>query len=272
MRQFSSSLYSLTVDSIRNRQLIKALIQRDIVGRYRGSLLGLFWSFIHPVFMLGVYTFIFSVIFQARWEEDSNSKAEFAMMLFSGLIVFNFFAECFNRSPSIILQNPSYVKKIVFPLEVLPIVVVGSALFHTLVSFLVWLVFYLYLYGIPNPSILLLPIIAMPLLMLTIGISWLLAALGVYLRDISQLTSILTTILMFLSPIFYPASAIPEDFRVLLLLNPLTLALEHIRGAMMSGQLPLFREWSLYFILSLFVAWLGLAWFQKVRRGFADVL
>jgi lipopolysaccharide transport system permease protein len=272
MQHFSSSPHELVASFWRHRELIRALTQREIIGRYRGSALGIVWSFIHPMFMLAVYTFVFSVVFQARWGGGSDSRAEFALVLFAGLIIFNLFAECINRAPSLIVSNVNYVKRVVFPLEILPWVALGSALFHGLISILVWVVFYSVLFGLPQVSILLLPLVILPPILLTIGFSWFFSALGVYLRDISQVTTILTTILMFMSPIFYPASALPENFQPLLVLNPLAPALEQFRGILMWGEVPKSNIWLLYLAVTAAVACLGFAWFQKVRRGFSDVL
>lgn len=272
MQTFSISPRELAASFWRNRELTKALIQREVIGRYRGSALGILWSFFHPMFMLAVYTFVFSVVFKARWGGGSDSKAEFALVLFAGLIVFNLFAECVNRAPGLILSNVNYVKKVLFPLEILPWVAMGSALFHGFISVIVWIAFYSILFGIPQGSTLLLPIIILPLVMLTMGISWFFAALGVYLRDVSQVTTILTTVLMFLSPIFYPASALPDEVQFFLLLNPLAPALEQVRGILVWGNLPSFEAWASYLAGSALVAWLGFAWFQKTRKGFADVL
>src|SRR5690349_10503962 len=181
-----------------NRSLIRAMVKREVVGRYKGSFLGIFWSFFNPVLMLAVYTFVFSVVFKARWSGGSDSKTEFALVLFAGLLVFNLFAECINRAPGVILANANYVKKVVFPLEILPWVGIGSALFHWLVSLSVWLVAYVIFFGVPHATVLLLPLIMLPLIFLVLGLSWALASLGVYLRDVSQFIGILTTILMFL--------------------------------------------------------------------------
>ncbi|MGF1569121.1 MAG: ABC transporter permease [Nodosilinea sp.] len=272
MQQFSTSPRELVSSFWRHRELTKALIQRDVVGRYRGSSLGMLWSFFHPLFMLAVYTFVFSIIFQAKWGQGDESRGEFALVLFAGLIVFNFFAECINRSPGLILVNVNYVKKVVFPLEILPWVAVGSALFHGVISLVVWLIFYMVLFGLPQPSALLLPGVVLPLILLTVGLSWFLTSLGVYLRDVSQVTTILTTVLMFLSPIFYPPSALPDNLKPMLLLNPLAPALAQVRDVLMWGKVPNFQSWVVYLIASGAVAWLGFAWFQKTRKGFADVL
>jgi len=256
----------------RNRGLINSLIKREVVGRYRGSFMGILWSFFNPVFMLAVYTFVFSVVFEARWRGGSNSKSEFALILFAGMLVYNLFAECANRSPGLILSNVNYVKKIIFPLEILPVVALGAAAFHLLVGVLVWLLFYALFFGMPQPTLLLLPFILLPLMLFTLGIAWLLASLGVYLRDVGQIVGVATTALLFLSPVFYPVSALPENYQTLLHFNPLTPVIEQTRQILISGTMPNVTLWSLYLIGSSTVAWFGFAWFQRTRRGFADVL
>lgn len=272
MQNFSISPGEMIASLWRNRSLILALIKREVVGRYRGSFLGIFWSFFNPLFMLAVFTFVFSVVFQARWGGGTGSKTEFALVLFAGLIVFNLFAECVNRAPGLILANVNYVKKVIFPLEILPWVVFGSAMFHAAISIGVWLTAYALLFGLPHITALLLPLIFLPLALLIIGVSWMLASLGVYLRDVSQFVGILTTMLMFLSPIFYPVTALPEKYRSFLLLNPLTPAIEQTRNVLFWGKISGLAMMGSYFLASLFVAWLGFAWFQKTRKGFADVL
>ncbi len=272
MQDFSISPGEMISGFWRNRSLILALIKREVVGRYRGSFFGIFWSFFNPLFMLAVFTFVFSVVFKARWGDGSDSKTEFALVLFAGLIVFNLFAECINRAPGLILANVNYVKKVVFPLEILPLVALGSAMFHAIISLGVWLSAYFLLFGLPHVTVLLLPLVFMPLALLIMGLSWMLASLGVYLRDVSQFVGILTTVLMFLSPIFYPASALPETYRSFLWLNPLAPAIEQTRNVLFWGKIPGLAMLGVYFLVALFIAWVGFAWFQKTRKGFADVL
>ena len=272
MQNFSISPKEM-VDSLwANRSLLAGLIRREIVGRYKGSVLGILWSLFNPVLMLAVYTFFFSVIFQSRWLGGSGSKTEFALILFAGLLVFDFFAECINRASSLILSNVNYVKKIVFPLELLPVVVMGTAGFHLLVSFLVWLGFYAVLFGAPHAGVLLFPVVLVPLILLTLGFTWLLASLGVYLRDVSQFVGSVIPILMFLSPIFYSLKSVPDKFRALVHISPITVAVEQARDVMYWGQPMDWLVWGRYLVISGAIAWLGLAWFQKTRRGFADVL
>lgn len=272
MHDFPATPAEMFVSLWRNRSLVHASVRREVLGRYRGSALGLLWSFFNPLLMLAVYTFVFSVIFKARWDIGSDSKTEFALVLFAGLIIFNLFAECINRAPNLILSNPNYVKKVVFPLEILPFVGLLSAFYHALISLIVWLAAYLILFGIPKLTVLLLPIVLLPFALLILGLSWALASLGVFLRDVSQFIGVVTTILMFLSPIFYPLSALPETYRYFLYFNPLTSVIEMARDVLFWGQLPNFALLSIYLPIAMLIAWLGFVWFQKTRKGFADVL
>lgn len=272
MQHFSGSPAAMLRSLRQNRSLIIALIKREVAGRYRGSMLGLIWSFVNPVLLLAVYTFVFSEVFKARWGEGVGSKSEFAIALFTGLMIFNVFAECFNRAPMLMLSNVNYVKKVVFPLEILPVVALGSALFHLLVSMVVWLLFFIVCMGVPPLMAMLFPVTFLPLLLFSLGIGWFLASLGVYLRDISQFTSILTTVLMFMSPIFYPISALPKAYQGMMLLNPMTTVIEQTRNLLMWGRAPDWTQLVIYTLVMLAIACSGFAWFQKTRKGFADVL
>jgi lipopolysaccharide transport system permease protein len=255
-----------------NRGLIYNLVKREVIGRYRGSIMGLLWSFFNPVLMLTVYTFVFSVVFKARWVGGTESKTEFALVLFAGLMLFNLFAECLNRAPNLILGNVNYVKKVVFPLEILPFVAMGSAAFHLLISLFVWLAFYLIFFGIPQATIVLLPVLLIPFFLMTLGLSWFLASLGVYLRDVSQIIGVMMTALMFLSPIFYPIAALPEEYHLFMQISPLTFTVEQARDVMIWGKGLDWGAWAMYMLLAAIIAWFGFAWFQKTRKGFADVL
>jgi len=272
MHQFSTTPTGMVASFWHNRNLVAALTYREVIGRYRGSILGVLWSFFNPLFMLVVYTFVFSVVFKARWNTGSDSKTEFALVLFAGLIVFNVFAECLNRAPGLILNNTNYVKKVVFPLEILPMVVLGASLFHLLVSLCVWLTAYVVLFGLPHLTILYMPVVILPLLLLVMGLSWILASLGVFLRDISQFVGTVTMVLQFLSPIFYPISILPPTYQRFMQLNPLTPIIEQTRQVLYFGHAPDLQLIAIYLGFSAIVAWLGFAWFQKTRKGFADVL
>lgn len=256
----------------RNRSLITASVKREIFGRYRGSFLGILWSFFNPLLMLAIYTFVFGTILKARWSGEADSQMQFALVLFAGLIAFNLFAESINRAPGLIVSNPNYVKRIVFPLETLPIVIVGSALCHYLISLGIWLLAYMLFYGAPPVTVLYFPLILLPLLIFTLGLSWMLASLGVFLRDVSQFIGVVTTAMMFLAPVFYPASSLPEGYRPLLYMNPLTPAIELSRDVLYWGKQPDFALLAFYLVAASLFAWLGFVWFQKTRKGFADVL
>ena len=272
MRPFSSSPFEVIRSFYRNRELIWALTKREVLGRYRGSVMGVLWSFFNPLFMLVIYTFVFSTVFKTRWSGGSDSTTEFALLLFAGLTVFGVFAECVTRAPTLILTSPNYVKRVVFPLEILPMVVLGAALFHALISLIIWVLFYVVAFGWPQPVLLLLPVVIFPFIFFVLGLSWFLAALGVYLRDINHVVGVCVTAIMFLSAIFYPLSALPESFRVPLSLSPIAIAVDQSRRLMFWGELPDWPTWWAYLAVSLLLGLAGFAWFQKTRRGFADVI
>lgn len=187
-------------------------------------------------------------------------------------MVFNLFAECINRAPNLIINNVNYVKKILFPLEILSLVSLGSALFSALMSLTVWLLFYFVYFGIPPITILLLPLIVLPLLFLIVGVSWFMSAIGVYLRDLTQIISIFIMGLMFISPVFYPVSALPHEYQFILKANPLTPVIEQVRDAMIWGKQPDWQNYFIHLLIAITFAWLAFVCFQKVRREFADVL
>ncbi|MHC2147785.1 ABC transporter permease [Pseudomonas sp. 210_17 TE3656] len=268
-----TSLVSLAKSIWNNHQLIFQMTKREVVGRYKGSAMGLAWSFFNPVFMLVVYTFVFSVIFKSRWGVGAeDSKTQFAVVLFAGMIVNNLFSEVLNRAPGLILSNANYVKKVVFPLEVLPVITMGGALFHAFASLVVLLVAFTIFNGYLHWTAVFLPLIILPLVIMTLGIAWVLASLGIFLRDVGQTIGIVTTVMMFLAPVFYPITAIPEGLRPWLMLNPLTLIIEQAREVLIWGRMPNWLYLGVYTLVALIVAWIGYAWFQKTRKGFADVL
>ncbi|SFP42257.1 lipopolysaccharide transport system permease protein [Nitrosomonas cryotolerans] len=251
------------------------MVKREVIGRYRGSFLGLLWSFVTPVLMLAIYTFVFSIVFKIRLDQTHGSpddRFEFALSLFAGLIVFNLFSECLSRAPGLILAHVNYVKKVIFPLQILPWVTLGSALFHAGISLLILLIFLITIGHTISWSLLWLPIVILPFLLLIMGLSWFLASLGVFVRDIGQFIGLILTMLLFMSPIFYPASALPESVRAYLFLNPLTFIIEQARGVILYDASPDWPGLGLYYIFALLIAWLGALWFEKTRKGFADAL
>ena len=268
-----TSLVALGQSLWRNRHLIAQMTQREVLGRYKGSALGLAWSFFNPVLMLAVYTFVFSVVFQMRWGlGEGESKTQFAVVLFVDMIVHGLLAEVLNRAPGLILGNVNYVKKVVFPLEILPVVSMGAALFHSLVSFGVLLLAFALFNGFLHWTAVLAPLVVLPLVILTLGLAWMLASLGVFLRDVGQTIGVVTTVMMFLAPVFYPITAVPEELRPLMMANPLTFIIEQAREVLIWGRLPNWIGLGIYTLIATTVAWAGYAWFQKTRKGFADVI
>lgn len=268
-----ASLTAMARSIWRNRELIGQMTRREVLGRYKGSLLGVLWSFFNPLLMLTVYTFVFSVVFKARWSAAAEeTKLQFAVILFVGMIVHGLFAEVLNRSPSLILSNINYVKKVVFPLEILPVIALCATLFHTLISLAVLLVAFALFNGFLHPTAIYAPLVLLPLIILVQGLAWTLASLGVYVRDISQAVAILTTIMLFMAPVFYPITALPEEFQGFVRSNPLTFIIEQSREVLIWGRGPDWEGLLGYFLIALAVAWAGYGWFQKTRKGFADVL
>lgn len=257
-----------------HRSLIRQLVGRAVAARYRGSVLGILWSFILPLTMLMVYTFVFSVVLKARWSSDATGETHtyFALTLFCGLLVYNLFAECIAAAPGLIAANVNYVKRVVFPLEILPVVALGAALVNALISLIVLLAGLGLLLGhfpITLPYFLL---ALVPLLMLTLGLSWFLASVGVYVRDTGYVISVLLQMLFFLTPLFYPISRLPGPFQIVMRLNPLTVIVEDARRTLMQGQPPDWVWFLAVTILGIVLMQLGYVWFMKTKRGFADVL
>ncbi len=272
----SASVLQLLKSVLINRHLISQMTKRDVIGRYRGSFIGIGWSFLHPLLMLAVFTFVFSVVFQTKWgvpvEGQEEGKGFFAIVLFIGLIMHSFLSEILTRSPGLILNNVNYVQKVIFPLEVMPWISVLSALIHSGISLIVWVVAYLILVGIPGWQIVFLPLVMIPLVTLALGIAYLLASIGVFLRDIGQTMGIISSVLLFLSPVFFPIERLPETFQTLFLINPLTFIIQQAREVLIWKAMPDFYGLLIYMIVASVVFLLGFAWFQKTRKGFADVL
>lgn len=273
MKSYRTSGVELVTSFWRNRSLIVALTKREVISRYQGSTLGITWSFFNPILLLAVYTFFFSVVFKARWGSDTNlSNTEFALILFSGLIIYNLFSECLQRSPTLIVSNVNYVKKVIFPLEIMPWVALGAALFHASISFLILIFAIMVYHQTIQWTVILFPVILIPLSFWTLGISWFLAGLGVYVRDISQITGMVVTVLLFLSPVFYPITALPVKYQWVANLNPLAFIIESGRSVLIFGTTPNWGHWVIFTLFSMFFSWMGFFAFQKLRKGFADVL
>jgi lipopolysaccharide transport system permease protein len=243
--------------------------QRSLIVQL--TMFGLLWSFINPLLMLAVYTFVFSTIFKVRWGSTPAGKLDFALMVFAGMLLFIMFGEVLSRAPRLIQDNANYVKRVIFPLDILPLTAVGAAFFHSLVGLAVLTLFVAANQGL-SLSILALPLVLLPYLLMLTGLAWLFSAIGVYFRDLAQTVSLIVAVLQFVSPVFYPVEAVPEAWRSWLSISPLTLPIEQLRTILLTGAWPEWISLCGYSLISLACALGGLAVFSLLRRGFADVL
>jgi len=256
----------------RHGMLIRQFVKRDILSRYRGSYLGVLWSLLRPLAMLTTYTIVFGYIFGAKINRPNETKLEFTLALFCGLILFDFFAECLVRAPTLVLTNPNYVTKVVFPLEILPVMAVGAAFIQLMISFIPLLLASLWAHGSLPLTALYLPVILLPLIVLCLGIAWLLASLGVFIRDVNSIVPVLLVIIMYASAIFYSISSVPPQLLPILLSNPLATVIDQARNAVLWGVPPVWGHYVLVLATSLFVMVLGYAFFMRTKSAFADVL
>ena len=257
----------------RSRTLLWQFARRDVLGRYRGSVLGLAWSFLTPVLMLGVYSFVFVGVFRASWPGAAKGGGlEFALQAFAGLVVFNLFSEVVGKATNLVVEQPNLVKKVIFPVELLPWVTVLSGLFHLAISVITLLVVAVAVRGSVPWSALALPAVVLPFVPLLLGLGWFLSALGVYVRDAGPIITMLVSLFMFMSPVFYSVNSLAEEWQFWMHLNPLTLIIEQVRAVLLMGQWPDWVALGSYSMMACAVAVLGGLFFQLTRRGFADVL
>lgn len=248
------------------------LARRDVEVRYRGTSLGWVWAFLAPFLMLGVYTLAFKYIFKVRWPGASESPIDFALHLFAGLLIFQAMAECWGRSSRLIIEQPHLVKKVVFPLALLPWAPVFNALFHAGISMALLLVVAA-TWGVePRWQWLLLPLLLFPMALLFWGGSLLMASLGVFMRDLPQVVTLVIGLLQFLSPVFYPVAALPPWVQTIIVWNPLTVFIEQVRGLVFNGHQPSLIMWAQSLMVSGLMAVLSYTLYRRIRPGFADVL
>jgi lipopolysaccharide transport system permease protein len=257
-----------------HRDLTRELIKRELNQRYRGSYLGLAWAVINPLVMLTVYTFVFSIFLKVRWETagEQTTTQEFALIIFAGLIPFTIFSEVINKSTTLIVSVPNYVKKVVFPLQIYPMVLLGTAFLTSLISVVLVLIGNLLLMRTISKTLYLLPLAYLPLIFLSLGLGWFFASLGVYVRDIAQAMPVATQILLFMSTIFYPPSAVPKSLKILFDLNPLTTIVESFRQVLIWGNPLPWVPWGIWTGITAVLAAGGYAWFMSTKKGFADIL
>jgi lipopolysaccharide transport system permease protein len=256
-----------------HRSLIRQFTRREIESRYRGSFLGLFWLLVHPLVQLMIYTFVFGIIFRSSWNRGGpQSLTQFALILFCGLITFNIFSECVSRASSMIVAVPNYVKKVVFPLEILPVCRLGTALFHALINLLVLLVANLLVNQTIQWTLLLLPLVILPLIFLSLGLAWFLASLGVFLRDLSHIIGLVMLVLFYASAIFYPIEVVPPFAQSIIHFNPLAVIVANVRSVTLWGMTPNWLELGFWLVATGAMMMLGYAWFMKTKSAFADVI
>jgi lipopolysaccharide transport system permease protein len=255
-----------------NKSLIISLAKKDIISRYRGSMLGILWSFFNPLLMLGLYTFFFRFVFKAKWPDVGDTNADYAVMLFAGLVVHAFASDIISRSAGIISNNSNLVKKVVFPIEIMPWVVLISSMFHTFISLIVLYAFYLFSGGDIIWTNIFIPIVFIPMALLFTGASYFISSVGVYIRDIEQLMGTITTLLLFTSTVFFSIETIPDKIRPLIYLNPITEIVNELRNVLVYGKLPSLLSLSIYSFIGFLVFYLGYLFFIKLKKGFADIL
>lgn len=258
---------------IRNRSLLWQFARRDVLGRYRGSILGLTWSFLTPLLMLGVYSFVFVGVFRASWPGTTKGGGlEFSLQVFAGLLVFNLFAEVAGKAPNLIVEQPNLVKKVIFPVELLAWVTVLSGLFHLLISAgTLLLVLLIARGGLPLTAVTL-PFVLLPFLPFLLGLAWSLSAIGVFVRDVGNVMAMVVSLIMFMSPVFYSVKTLSTDLQFWMNLNPLTLIIEQVRAVLLLGQWPDWGALGIYAVLACAFAAAAGTFFQLTRKGFADVL
>jgi len=256
------------------RDLLHQLVRRNIEVRYRGTMIGVIWMVVTPLVMLAVYTFVFGVVFKARWTAGGfgDSKVAYSLLLFCGMTVFNIFSESVNSSVVIVTNNPNYVKKAVFPLELLPVSAVVSACFFGLIWIVILFIgILLFIHKLYFTAVCL-PLIFIPLILFSCGIAWFVASLGVFIRDLAHMITIVMMVLYFMTPVFYNAEMVPANLRFILFFNPLALTIDSVRKVLTYGQWPGWFELWIVTLFSMAVFQLGYFWFMKTKRGFADVL
>ena len=222
--------------------------------------------------MLVIYTFVFSVVFQAKWGLESTDRSSFALFLFSGLILYSIFSDAVTEAPSLLVQNRLYIRQLIFPTEVLAWISILSGLFHFGINALILTLFYAWVIGPPSLTAFLLPLSTVPIVLLSLGAVWIVSSLGVHLRDLGHLVGLMTTALLFLSPIFYPASAVPDSLQPFYALNPFVSILENSRTLLFEHSIPRWNDWMGTTAGSWLFAWFGYFWFMKTKEGFADVV
>ncbi len=257
----------------KKKDLFSLLFFQELTGKYRNNFLGLYWIIITPLFMLSIYTFVFGYVFAIKWPGFAGSNLfQFSLILYSGLIFYNTFSEAVSRSPQIILENSNYVSKVVFPLEMLTVVSTFAAFINLFINLTLIIIFKIILFSNANFEIFYLLIILPSFALMILGITWIFASIGVFIRDLSHVVTSGIQGLLFLSPIFYPISSLPEWLRPFILINPISIPVEQARKVLLFNETPDISTLIIYLLFSVCISISGYYLFQKSKKGFADVI
>lgn len=256
-------------------QLLKSLVQRDLEARYKGSILGNWWPLLNQLSQLLIYTYVFSIVLKVKLSLHGlpENNFTFGMWLYAGLLPWGAFTAGFTQSAASVISQPNLVKKIVFPLALLPLVPVFSAFIESSVGLILLILIVGIFSHTVHLSLCLLPMVWLPQVLLTAGLGYLAAGLTVFLRDIPQGLGVLTNLWLYLTPVVYPASVIPEEWRTWVFwLNPLAAIVELYRDIVLEGQIKHWTEWGTASLISVIIFYLGFWSYRRLRPAFADVL
>lgn len=255
---------------VRNRSLIRTMVRRDVLGRYRGSFGGAFWTVLNPLILMLTYFFVFGVVLRTKFPNDP-SRSGFALYFLAGMLPWLAVSEAAGRAPTVLVEHRNFVKKLVFPVETLPINLVVAGLVSEIFGVALFLLVSYFARGYVPLSIVWLPVLLIPQVLLTAGICWFLAALGVFLRDLAQINGFLLTLWFFLTPICYPEASLPGPALRVLSKNPMFVLVRGYR-ALLEGRAPALGPYWKLCVVAAAIFILGHAWFYKLRKSFADII
>lgn len=262
--------FTMLVD---NWDLFMQSLRREVSQKYRGSYLGVLWNFILPLIMMVVYSFVFGVVFKAKWDlQISDSNEEFALILFVGITLFNLFSEGINSAPTLVINNSNYVKKVIYPLNLLSVTNVCGSMIQVFFNIIIIIIAKIIIVRRFDFLFLLFPVVVLPHLLCILGFSWIFSAVGVYIRDVKQGASILSLLFGYATPVFFPLSAIPERLQWIMYINPMTIIVENARRVLIYGLLPRWNELAIIYIMSYVIFLSGFYIFKKLKKGFSDVM
>lgn len=270
--RFADHFWHAATLPIRERALLRMFISRDLRSRYKNSWIGLLWLILNPIVMLSIYTLVFQHILGVKWGTQASGSVDFALNLYLGLVVFNLFAESLQAAPSVLRAHANLIKKVRFPIRILPTIPVAVALCDATLGLSIWLIIHLFVQGMPPLSTIYLPLVLLPFVLFVTGLCWIISSLSVYVRDTTQLIRFVITGLLFLSPIFFPLQSMPVSMQTILSFNPIAIEIEMLRGIMVAGITPAWGSYIGFLAFSVLTYFAGYHWFTLTSDGFVDVL